>query len=141
MKSASSFFRTIFCNCSNVVVQRWFGSSKFLGRDELGHSQRTVGLTRSHGVTVVAGPLDPYGLIGMIQTIYYCCHFKSRTLEAACRARSTNNPQVRFLVGLKPGQETMQNPGPRQRTSKAKRPKRGNGRTVSVTSRFQPRES
>ena len=47
-----------------------FGSSKFLGRDELGHSRTTVGLTRSRGVTVVAGPPDPYGLIGMIQTIY-----------------------------------------------------------------------
>ena len=33
-------------------------------------------------------------------------------------ARSTNNPRVRFLVALKPGQETMQNPGPRQRTSR-----------------------
>ena len=37
-----------------------FGSSKFLGRDELGHSRTTVGLTRSRGVTVVAGPPDPY---------------------------------------------------------------------------------
>ena len=31
-----------------------FGSSKFLGRDELGHSRTTVGLTRSRGVTVLA---------------------------------------------------------------------------------------
>ena len=36
-------------------------------------------------------------------------------------ARSTNNPRVRFLVGLEPGQETMQNPGPRQRTSRVQR--------------------
>ena len=32
-----------------------FGSSKFLGRDELGHSRTTVGLTRSRAVTVLAG--------------------------------------------------------------------------------------
>ena len=32
-----------------------------------------MGLTRSRGVTVVAGPPDPYGLIGMIQTIY--CYY------------------------------------------------------------------
>ena len=50
-----------------------FGSSKFLGRDELGHSRTTVGLTRSRGVTVVAGPPDPYGLIGMVQTVY--CYY------------------------------------------------------------------
>ena len=49
-----------------------FGSSKFLGRDELGHSRTTVGLARSRGVTVVAGCPDPHGLIGMIQTIYSC---------------------------------------------------------------------
>ena len=42
---------------------------KFLGLDELGHSRTTVGLTRSRGVTVLAGPPDPYGLIGMVQTV------------------------------------------------------------------------
>ena len=31
---------------------------------------------------------------------------------------STNNPRARFLVGLKPGQKTTQNPEPRQRTSR-----------------------
>ena len=55
-----------------------FGSSKFLGRDELGHSRTTVGLTRSRGVTVVAGPPDPYGLIGMVQTIY-CYYFTAHS--------------------------------------------------------------
>ena len=32
------------------------------------------------------------------------------------RIASSNNPRARFLVGVKPGQETMQNLGPRQRT-------------------------
>ena len=55
-----------------------FGSSKFLGRDELGHSRTTVGLTRSRGVTVVAGPPHPYGLIGMVQTVY-CYYFTAHS--------------------------------------------------------------
>ena len=59
-----------------------FGSSKFLGRDELGHSRTTVGLTRSGGVTVVAGPPDPYGLIGMIQTIY-CYYSAALVIDSA----------------------------------------------------------
>ena len=52
----------------------------------LGHSRTTVGLTRSRGVTVVAGPPDPYGLIGMIQTIYsyyYTAHSTTWELDAA----------------------------------------------------------
>ena len=32
-----------------------YGSSKFLGRDQLGHSRTTVGLTRLREVTVLAG--------------------------------------------------------------------------------------
>ena len=55
-----------------------FGSSKFLGRDELGHSRTTVRLTRSCGVTVLAGPPDPYGVIGMVQTIY-CYYFTAHS--------------------------------------------------------------
>ena len=55
-----------------------FGSSNFLGRDELGHSRTTVGFTRSRGVTVIAGPPDPYRLIGMIETVY-CCYFSAHS--------------------------------------------------------------
>ena len=32
----------------------------------------------SRGVTVVAGPPDPYGLIGMVQTIY-CCYYTAHS--------------------------------------------------------------
>ena len=53
-------------------------SSKFLGRDELGQSRTTVGRTRSRGVTVLAGPPDPYGLIGMVQTVY-CYYFTAHS--------------------------------------------------------------
>ena len=49
-----------------------FGSSKFLGCSEQGHSRTTVGLTRSRG-TVLAGAPDRYGLIGMIQVLY--CYY------------------------------------------------------------------
>ena len=49
-----------------------FGCSKFLGCHEQGHS-RTVGLTRSRGVTILAGPPDRYGLIGMLQVLY--CYY------------------------------------------------------------------
>ena len=48
-----------------------FGSSKFLGRDELGHSRTTVGLTRLRGVTVLVAPLISIVSIGMVQTVYY----------------------------------------------------------------------
>ena len=44
-------------------------------RDELGHSRTTVGLTRSRGVTVLAGP---YRLVGMIQTIH-CYYFTAHS--------------------------------------------------------------
>ena len=37
-----------------------YGSSKFLGRDEMGHSRTTVGLMRARGTTVLAGPPDPW---------------------------------------------------------------------------------
>ena len=50
-----------------------FGSSKFLGCHEQGHSRTTVGLTRSRGVTILAGPPDRYGLIGMLQFLY--CYY------------------------------------------------------------------
>ena len=50
-----------------------FGSSKFLGCHEQGHSRTTVGLTRSRGVTLLAGPPDRYGLIGMLQILY--CYY------------------------------------------------------------------
>ena len=50
-----------------------FGSSKFLGCHEQGHSRATVGLTRSRGVTLLAGPPDRYGLIGMLQVLY--CYY------------------------------------------------------------------
>ena len=46
------------------------GKSGFLGRDEMGHSKTTVGLTRARGSTIIAGPPDPYGLLGMVQTVY-----------------------------------------------------------------------
>ena len=62
-----------------------FGSSKFLGRDELGHSRTTVGLTRSRGVTVLAGPPDPYGLIGMVQTLY--CYYFTCAAQLGNRTR------------------------------------------------------
>ena len=45
-----------------------------------------LGLTRSRGVTIVAVPPDPYGLIGMIQTIYcyyYTAHSTTWELDAA----------------------------------------------------------
>ena len=73
-----------WADCAHSLVL--FGSSKFLGRDELGHSRTTVGLTRSRGVTVVAGPPDPYRLIGRVQTIYcyyHTAHSTTWELDAA----------------------------------------------------------
>ena len=51
-----------------------FGSSKFLGRDEMGHCRTTVGLTRARGTTILLGPPDPYGLLGLIQTVLAYCY-------------------------------------------------------------------
>ena len=50
-----------------------FGSSKFLECHEQGHSRTTVGLTRSRGVTLLVGPPDRCGLIGMLQVLY--CYY------------------------------------------------------------------
>ena len=36
----------------------------------MGHRRTTEGLTCARGTTIIAGPPDPYGLIGMVQTAY-----------------------------------------------------------------------
>ena len=50
-----------------------YGKSGFLGRDESGHGRSTVGLTRARGTTIIMGPPDSQGLIGMVQAVlaYY----------------------------------------------------------------------
>ena len=50
----------------------------FLGLHEAGHGRSTVGLTRARGSTLLIGPLDPYGLIGLAAAV--------RPLEHALRA-------------------------------------------------------
>ena len=35
-----------------------------------GHGRSTVGLTRARGTTILLGPPDPYGLVGLVQTVY-----------------------------------------------------------------------
>ena len=46
---------------------------KSLGSNELGHCRATVRLTRSRGTTVLFGPPDVYGLVGLVQVLqrYY----------------------------------------------------------------------
>ena len=51
-----------------------YGKSGFLGRNEAGHGRSTVGLTRPRGPTLLMGPPDPYGLIGLVQTVL-ACHY------------------------------------------------------------------
>ena len=46
-----------------------YGKSGFLGLHEAGHGRSTVGLTRARGPTLLIGPPDPYGLIGLVQTV------------------------------------------------------------------------
>ena len=46
-----------------------YGKSGFLGLKEAGHGRSTVGLTRARGPTLIMGPPDPYGLIGLVQTV------------------------------------------------------------------------
>ena len=50
-----------------------YGKSGFLGRNESGHGRSTVGLTRARGTTIIMGPPDSQGLIGMVQAVlaYY----------------------------------------------------------------------
>ena len=47
-----------------------FGKSGFIGQDEAGHGRSTVGLTRARGTTIIVGPPNPYGLVGLVQTTY-----------------------------------------------------------------------
>ena len=54
-----------------------FSKSGFIGQDEAGHGRSTVGLTRARGTTIILGPPDPYGLVGLVQTTYayyFCPH-------------------------------------------------------------------
>ena len=46
-----------------------FGKLGFIGQ-EAGHGRSTVGLTRARGTTILLGPPDPYGLVGLVQTVY-----------------------------------------------------------------------
>ena len=51
-----------------------YGKSGFLGLNEAGHGRSTVGLTGARGATIIAGPPDPYGLVGLVQTFYFVVH-------------------------------------------------------------------
>ena len=57
-----------------------FGKSGFIGQDEAGHGRSTVGLTRARGTTIILGPPDPYGLVGLVQTTY-AYHFTVHTSD------------------------------------------------------------
>ena len=46
-----------------------YGKLGFLGLHEAGHGRSTVGLTRAGGPTLLIAPPDPYGLIGLVQTV------------------------------------------------------------------------
>ena len=46
-----------------------YSKSGFLGLNEAGHGRSTVGLTRARGSTLVMGPPDLYGVVGLVQTV------------------------------------------------------------------------
>ena len=94
----------IILNCSNVVAQRWFQTERRQCTRAHTQRQRTARKERSLGDRL------PHTTVVTLN--------RARWKLLAGIARSTNNPRARFLVGLKPGRETMQNPEPRQRTSR-----------------------
>ena len=54
-----------------------YGKSGFLARTEAGHGRSTLSLTRARDSTLIMGLPDPYGLLGLVQTVlafYYVVH-------------------------------------------------------------------
>ena len=130
-----------------VEVLHWNqGSSQAHAAKRVSHSltRSTVPERASEQVRCKKGSRWPQVQVaGDLQaTVVTLNHARCKLLAGI--ARSTNNPRARFLVGLKPGQETMQNPGPRQRRAGVGVfvlylvPSRGPGSVAGLVARRSP---